>query len=133
MVSQLGDRLTHMVIIALIGVMFSGRITAFSQFAITWSLPIVILSPFAGVFIDHWNKQRIMLRCHLIQSVLIFLTPIFVALTGSIVPIWILVVVFFSLDMFNNTSKNAIIPELVEYNELVQANSLIIILARIAT
>jgi len=133
MVSQLGDRLTHMVIIALIGVMFSGRITAFSEFAITWSLPIVILSPFAGVFIDHWNKQTIMLRCHLIQSILIFLTPIFVALTGSIVPIWILVVVFFSLDMFNNTSKNAIIPELVEYNELVQANSLIIVLARIAT
>lgn len=132
-VSQLGDRLTHMVIITLIGSMFPGRVSAFSEFAITWSLPIVILSPFAGVFIEHWNKQTIMLRCHIIQSILIFLTPTFVVLTKSILPIWILIIVFFSLDMFNNTSKNAIIPDLVEYDELVEANSLVIILARIAT
>jgi len=132
-ISQLGDRLTHMVIITLIGMMFPGRVSAFSEFAITWSLPIVILSPFAGVFIEHWNKQTIMLRCHVIQSILIFLTPTFVVLTHSILPIWILIIAFFSLDMFNNTSKNAIIPDLVEYDELVAANSLIIILARIAT
>jgi DHA3 family macrolide efflux protein-like MFS transporter len=132
-ISQLGDRLTHMVIITLIGVMFPGRISAFSKFAVTFSLPIVILSPFAGVFIDHWNKQTIMLRCHFIQSILIFITPTFIALTHSIAPIWVLVVLFFSLDLFNNASKNAVIPDLVEYNDLVAANSLVITLARIAT
>ncbi len=132
-ISQLGDRLTHMVIITLIGVMFPGRISAFSQFALTWSLPVVILSPFAGVLIDHWNKRTIMFRCHLIQSMLIFMTPIFVSLTRSIVPIWTLVILFFSLDLFNNASKNAVVPDLVEYDELVPANSLLITLARIAT
>jgi MFS family permease len=132
-VSQLGDRLTHMVIITLIGVMFPGRISVFSEFSITFSLPIVILSPFAGVFIDHWNKQTIMFRCHLIQAVLIFITPFFIMITHSIVPIWILVVLFFSLDLFNNTSKNSVIPDLVEYHQLVSANSIIITMARIAT
>lgn len=132
-VSQLGDRLTHMVIITLIGSMFAGRVSAYSEFAITWSLPIVILSPFAGVFIDHWNKQTIMLRCHVIQSVLIFLTPAVIMLTKSFTPVWVLVVLFFSLDMFNNASKNAIIPDLVERKELVAANSLVTTLARIAT
>lgn len=132
-ISQLGDRLTHMVIVTLIGTMFPGRISAFSEFAITWSLPIVILSPFAGVFIDHWNKQTIMLRCHVIQSILIFLTPTVIVLTRSTFPIWILVVLFFSLDMFNNASKNAIIPDLVKPRQLVAANSLVITLARIAT
>jgi DHA3 family macrolide efflux protein-like MFS transporter len=132
-VSQLGDRLTHMVIITLIGVMFPGRISAFSGFSVTFSLPIVILSPFAGVFIDHWNKQTIMFRCHLIQSFLIFITPFFIALTHSIVPIWVLVVLFFSLDLFNNTSKNSVIPDLVEYDQLVAANSIIITMARFAT
>lgn len=132
-ISQLGDRLTHMVIVTLIGVMFPGRISAFSQFAVTFSLPIVILSPFAGVFIDHWNKQVIMFRCHVIQSILIFLTPTVVALTHSSLPILILVILFFSLDMFNNASKNAVIPDVVEYDELVPANSFIIMLARIAT
>ncbi|KPL14917.1 hypothetical protein AMJ74_02520 [candidate division WOR_3 bacterium SM1_77] len=132
-VSQLGDRLTHMVIITLIGVMFPGRISAFSEFSVTFSLPIVILSPFAGVFIDHWNKQTIMFRCHLIQAILIFITPFFVMLTHSVVPIWILVVLFFSLDLFNNTSKNSVIPDLVKYDQLVPANSIIITMSRIAT
>ncbi|MGD8978624.1 MAG: MFS transporter [candidate division WOR-3 bacterium] len=132
-VSQLGDRLTHMVIITLIGVMFPGRISAFSEFSVTFSLPIVILSPFAGVFIDHWNKQTIMFRCHLIQAILIFITPFFIMLTHSIIPIWVLVVLFFSLDLFNNTSKNSIIPDLVKYDQLVAANSMVITLARIAT
>ena len=133
MVSQLGDRLTHMVIITLIGIMFPGRISAFSEFSVTFSLPIVILSPFAGVFIDHWNKQTIMFRCHLIQAILIFVTPFFIMLTHSIIPIWVLVILFFSLDLFNNTSKNSIIPDLVEYDQLVPANSLIITMSRVAT
>jgi len=132
-ISQLGDRLTHMVIITFIGVMFPGKISAFSEFSVTFSLPLVILSPFAGVFVDHWNKQTIMFRCHLIQAVLIFITPFLIALTHSMVPIWILVVVFFSLDLFNNTSKNSVIPDLVEYDELVPANSIILTMSRAAT
>jgi MFS family permease len=132
-ISQLGDRLTHMVIITLIGIMSPGRISAFSEFSVAFTLPIIILAPFAGVFIDHYNKQTIMVRCHLIQALLIFLTPTLVMLTHSTLPIWILVVLFFSLDLFNNTSRNALVPDLVEHDELVQANSLIITLARLAT
>jgi MFS family permease len=132
-ISQLGDRLTHMVIITLIGVMSPGRISAFSEFSVAFTLPIIVLAPFAGVIIDHYNKQTIMLRCHLIQAFLIFLTPPLVIITHSILPIWILVVLFFSLDLFNNTSRNALVPDLVEYDELVQANSLIITMARLAT
>ncbi len=132
-ISQLGDRLTHMIIVTLIGITFSGSISAYSIFAVTFSLPIVILSPFAAVFIDHWNKRTIMFRCHVIQSILIFLTPTFIALTHSSLPIWILVVLFFSLDLFNNASRNAVIPDVVEYEELVPANAIIIMLARPAT
>jgi DHA3 family macrolide efflux protein-like MFS transporter len=132
-ISQLGDRLTHMVIITLIGAMFPGKISAFSQFALTWSVPIVILSPFAGVIIDHCNKRAIMFRCHMIQTVLIILTPVFVILTKSSLPIWILVVLFFSLDLFNNASRNSVVPDLVTVNDFVPANSLIIVFARVAT
>lgn len=132
-VSQLGDRLTHMVIITLIGIKYPGKVSAFSEFAVTFSLPVIILAPFVGVVVDHWNRQTIMFRCHLIQSILIFLTPSFVILFDSLVPIWILVFIFFALDVFNNTAKSAVIPDLVEYSEFVLANSLVITIARIAT
>ncbi len=132
-VSQLGDRLTHMVIITLIGTKYPGKVSAFSEFAVTFSLPIIILAPFVGVVVDHWNRRNIMFRCHFIQSILIFLTPSIVAYSNSLIPIWVLVFVFFALDVFNNTSKCAVVPDLVEHSELVSANSLIITVARIAT
>lgn len=132
-ISQLGDRLTHMVIITFIGTMSPGRVSAFSEFSIAFSLPVLILSPFAGVLVDHWNKRTIMFRCHVIQTILIVLTPTFIRLTHSIVPIWVLVVLFFCLDVFNNTARNVVIPDLVEPADLVPANSLIITLARVAT
>ncbi len=132
-VSQLGDRLTHMVIITLIGAQYPGKVSAFSEFAITFSLPVIILAPFVGVLVDHANKQKILFRCHLIQSILIFLTPSFILIFNSLIPIWILVFLFFALDVFNNTAKNVVVPDLVKYNELVGANSLILTIARIAT
>ncbi len=132
-ISQFGDRLTYMVIVTLIGVMAPGRISAFSEFSATFTLPVIILSPFVGVVIDHGNKKLIMFRCHLIQSVLIFITPAFIFFTHSLTPVWFLIVLFYSLEVFNNTSRNSVVPELVEYNDLVPANSVIITLSRIAT
>ncbi len=132
-VSQLGDRLTYMAIVTLIGIIAPGRISAFSEFSATFTLPIIILSPFVGVVIDHGNKQRIMLRCHLIQSSLIFIAPTFIILTHSMTPVWILVVLFYSLEVFNNTSRNSVVPDLVDYGDLVPANSIINTLSRFAT
>jgi len=132
-VSPLVDRLTHMVIVTLIGVVSPGRVSAFSEFAVAFSLPVMLLSPFAGVLVDHWNKQTIMFRCHIIQTILIILTPTVVGLTHSTVPIWVMVILFFSLDVFNNTSRNTVIPDLVSFNDLVPANSIIVTLARVAT
>jgi hypothetical protein len=132
-VSQLGDRLTYMAIITLIGIIAPGRISAFSEFSATFTLPIIILSPFVGVVIDHGNKQRIMFHCHLIQSALIFITPTFILLTRSMVPIWILVVLFYSLEVFNNTSRASVVPDIVDYDRLVPANSIINTLSRVAT
>ena len=131
--AQLDSRLTHMVIITLVGVMFPGRVSAFSEFAIAYSLPVIILAPFVGVLVDHWNRKNIMIRTHLIQTVLIFLTPTFIRLTHSSVPIWVMVVLFFSLEVFYNTARNTSIPDLVAPADLIPANALITAVARIAT
>ncbi|RKX71503.1 hypothetical protein DRP53_01220 [candidate division WOR-3 bacterium] len=132
-ISQFGDRLTHMVVVGLIGLLSPGRVGAFSEFATTFSLPIIILSPFAGVLIDHWNKRNIMIRCHWIQSFLIIITPLFVWYFHALWPVFVTITIFFSLDLFNNVSRLAITPEVVEREKLMGANSLIIAFARVAT
>ncbi len=131
--SQFGDRLTHMVIISLIHILSPGRVSAFSEFSMTFTIPVILLSPFAGVLVDHWNKKKIMIRAHYIQAFFIFITPFFIMLTKSMLPVWITVVVFFSLDIFNNTAKLAVIPSLVDRDELVSTNSILLLFARIAT
>jgi len=132
-ISQFGDRLTHMVVVGLIGILSPGRVGAFSEFATTFSLPIIILSPFAGVLIDHWNKRNIMVRCHWIQSALILITPLFVKYFNALWPVFVTVTIFFALDLFNNVSRLAITPEVVKQDQLMRANSLIIAFARFAT
>ena len=131
--AQLDSRLIHMVIITLVGAMFPGRLSAFTGFAVAYSLPVIILAPFVGVLVDHWNRKNIMIRSHLIQTVLIFLTPSFILLTRSFVPIWVMVVLFFSLEVFYNTARNTTIPDLVAPADLIPANAVVTAVARIAT
>jgi MFS family permease len=131
--AQLDSRLTHMVIITLVGAMFPGRLSAFSGFAVAYSLPVIILAPFVGVLVDHWNRKSIMVRSHLIQTVLICLTPSCIRLTHSYIPIWVMVVLFFSLEVFYNTARNSSIPDLVAPADLIPANAIITAVARVAT
>lgn len=131
--AQLDSRLIHMVIITLVGAMFPGRLSAFTGFAVAYSLPVIILAPFVGVLVDHWNRKSIMVRSHLIQTVLICLTPFFIRLTHSFIPIWVMVVLFFSLEVFYNTARNTSIPDLVAPADLIPANAIITAVARIAT
>ena len=132
-ISQFGDRLTHMVVVGLIGVLSPGRVGAFSEFATTFTIPIIFLSPFAGILIDHWNKRNIMIRCHWIQAGLILITPIFVYYFLALWPVFLTVMIFFSLDLFNNVSRLSVTPEVVAKDDLMRANSLITSFARLAT
>lgn len=132
-VSQFGDRLTHMVIVTFIGAFAPGRVSAYSEFSVAFSLPIILLAPFVGIFVDHWNKRSVMLNFHLVQALLIALTPTFINLTHSLIPVWVLVVLFFSLDAFNNTARSTVVPDIVGYQDLVPANALITTMARVAT
>lgn len=131
--SQLGDRITHMLIITVIGLAAPGRLLAYSGGAFAFVLPTLLLSPVAGVVADHWNRRRIITRAHFIQFALIALTPLAIHLTGSYWPFWLTLVLFFGLDTFNNTAIPALMPELVESDQFLAANSLNLTFARVAT
>ncbi len=132
-VSQFGDRLTHMVIITLIGIYDPGRIGAFSDFSVYFTLPVIMLAPIAGVVVDHVSKRKIMCYVHVIQAMIIAATPFFIHLTGTMKPIWFAVFLFFGLDLFNNTAKSAVVPSIVKRDELLPANSVLMFVARIST
>jgi MFS family permease len=131
--SQFGDRLTHMLLITIIAITKPGKVLAFSFASLAFTLPVIILAPFAGVLVDHWSKRRIMIRIHFIQAGLLLLTPFIIRWTHSFQFFWIAIILFFGLDIFNNTAKPALLPAVVAKRKLLTANSVDQFLARFAT
>lgn len=131
--SQLGDRLSHMLLITLIGLTTPGKLLAYSGGSLTFVLPTLILSPIAGVLVDHWDKRKTISRTHFLQTALLLLTPFAIKLTHSFTPFWIALTLFFGLDIFNNTANPALLPNLVSSNKILLANSVSLAFARIAT
>lgn len=131
--SQFGDRLTHMLLITIIAITKPGKVLAFSFASLAFTLPVIILAPFAGVLVDHWSKRRIMIRIHFIQAGLLLLTPFIIRWTNSFFFFWIAIILFFGLDIFNNTAKPALLPAVVAKRKLLTANSIDQFLARFAT
>ncbi|MEO0092053.1 MAG: MFS transporter [candidate division WOR-3 bacterium] len=132
-VSQFGDRLTHMLLITLVGVASPGKVSAFSKASLTFTLPVILFSPIIGALVDRWSKRSIMIRAHIIQAILLAITPFLIARTHSFFPFWIVVTLFFTIDIFNNTAKPALLPNLVAKRKLLMANSLDQFISRFAT
>jgi len=132
-VSQFGDRLTHMLLITLIGITTPGKVSAFSFASLTFTIPVIVFSPIVGILVDHWSRRSIMIRAHIIQAIILLVTPFLIDLTHSYLPFWITITMFFSIDIFNNTAKPALMPNLVSPRKLLPANSLDTFLARFAT
>ncbi len=131
--SQLGDRLTHMLLITLIAVARPGRMLGYSEGALTFVLPTLLLSPFVGVLVDRWDKRRVIAVTHFVQSGIFLVTPVLIWLTGSFVPFWVALAVFFGLDLFNNTACPALLPALAGPDRILHANAVSTTFARAAT
>ncbi|SDC52016.1 MFS transporter [Shouchella lonarensis] len=50
----------------------TGSVTAYALIAFFALLPDIILSPVAGVFVDRWNKRKVMLICDIAGAVIAF-------------------------------------------------------------
>lgn len=89
-------------------------------------IPTLILLPFAGVFIDKWNRHRVIIVTQILATIQ-SLALAFLALTG-IINIWQIVFLSFcqgAIDAFDAPARQAFLPEIVEKKEdLAQAIAL---------
>jgi MFS family permease len=131
--SQLGDRLTHMLLITVIALAQPGKLLAYSTGSFAFVLPTMLLAPIAGVLVDRWDKRRVLGIAHLVQSSLWFVTAFLIIITRSFLPFWVALFIFFGLDVFNNTATPAIMPRLVPDDRLLAANSANLTFNRVAT
>ena len=87
-------------------------------------LPYSVVGPFAGVFLDRWRRQLILVRANLVRSaILLGLAPLIGAFGASSALCVGVALVAVSANRFVLAGLSAALPHVVEARRLVTANS----------
>jgi len=134
-VSQLGDKLHHMALIALVGAGASSGAGGLelAKLSVVFTAPVVLFGPLAGALVDRWNKRLVMIVCDALRAVLVATIPALFVVTGHLWPVYVVAFAVFLLGVFFNAAKMALIPELVPPTHLLPANAALTFVGRFAT
>jgi DHA3 family macrolide efflux protein-like MFS transporter len=119
-VSILGDFLAIFGVINLITFKWRGTPLQVTNVLIAYIIPITIVGPLAGVFIDRWNVKRTMIASDLIRAVLI-LGLVFVT---RLEHIYVVFMAVSTVSSFFGPAQSVTLRTLVPMNGLMAANAL---------
>ena len=86
------------------------------------TLPALIVGPFAGAYVDRWDRKRTMIVCDLVRVGCIAALP-WAAKLGP-VPMYGVIFLLFAVGSFFVPARLAIIPDVAPPDELGKANAL---------
>ena len=122
LISLMGD---HVLMVALPFFVYEETGSTFASAVMVAAelLPRLLFGSLAGVFVDRWDRKRVMVLASIGQGILIL--PLLLIHSSSMM--WIVFLVSFlqtTLVMFFGPAENALLPLLVGEEELLPANSL---------
>lgn len=123
LVSNFGDRLNQMALVALVYQSHPGSEVALAKLISFTIIPVFIVGPIAGVWVDRLDRRNVMIISDVLRGALVFTIPFFIA-AKQILPIYLVIFLAFSISRFFIPSKMAIIPDLVTKDKLLVANTL---------
>lgn len=121
-VSNLGDWFNLLASASLIATL-SGAGTAISFLFLARFLPLFLMSPFAGVLADRFERRNLLIWTDLLRAVTV-LGFLFVDRPERIWLLYVLTVLQFVLSAVFSPAEQAYIPAVVEKEDLVTANAL---------
>lgn len=122
-ISNFGDRLTQMALVALIYQTAPGSAIALAKLISFTIIPVFLIGPIAGAWVDRLNKRNVMVITDLLRGMLMLAIPLFIML-HQILFVYLMVFLAFSLSRFFIPSRMAIIPDIVSKDKLLVANTL---------
>ena len=134
-VSQLGDKLHHMALIALVGAGATANTGGMelAKLSVVFTLPVILFGPLAGALVDRWDKRVTMIICDALRASIVAFIPALYTATGHLWTVYFVAFFVFVLGLFFNAAKMALIPELVERKQLLAANAALTSIGRVAT
>jgi DHA3 family macrolide efflux protein-like MFS transporter len=115
-----GDFLALFGVISLITFRLHGTAVQVTAVTISYVLPLAVISPMAGVFVDHWNVKRVMVASDVIRAVLITLL-VFVTDVGQICVIF---AILSTLSSFFAPAQSVTTRTIVPTDSLLAANTM---------
>ncbi len=123
LISNFGDRLNQMALVALVYQRNPGSEVALAKLISFTIIPVFIIGPIAGAWVDRLNRKNIMMISDMLRGALVLSIPLFIRF-NQILPIYAVIFLTFSISRFFIPSKMAIIPEIVSREKLLVANTL---------
>jgi len=95
--------------------------------------PVLLFAPFAGPWVDRWNLKRTLVISDTVRAILVIFIPMSYTLTNSVVPVFVMVFLLFTCNVFFLPAKSAMTPTLVHESQLLGANTLLSVAGIAAT
>lgn len=122
--SQFADRIIFVVFVTIIAINFdpSGKSTSLQSWLyIAFTIPAILLTAIAGVFIDRWNKKAVMIITNVLRAIVILLLPMF---DKTLIGLYAIAFIMSSVTQFFVPAEASIIPSVANKYQLLTANSL---------
>src|SRR5919202_197162 len=86
------------------------------------SVPSLVVGLIAGVFVDRWDRRRVMITADMIRGVLVFLIPFLIA--SNVTWLYVIVMLSSAVGQFFDPAHASLLPEVASDEELAAANAL---------
>jgi len=129
-ISQFGDYLAQIALIAAIGQFTSRAPLAYSQITVAIALPALLFGPLIGVVVDRRSKRAGLMVADGVRAVIVFLIPLLMKAAYPLLHAEVTLVVLFPLVFVNyifilyaSSARVSFVPSLVPKEKLFAANA----------
>lgn len=138
LISILGERFSYFAVVGLL----AQHTQYFRDPGSSWLLsvhgnvmvaPVLLLAPFTGAWVDRWNLRRVLIVSDVLRAAVVIAIPYVYAWSHAIGPVFALVFVLFTCNVFFLPAKSAITPEIVPAPQLFAANGLLVVAGIVST
>ncbi len=117
------DRLKQFSLVGMLGLLVPGSSVELLKLTLFSQVPILLLTPIAGVLIDRWNKPLTILVVSLVRAVILLGVPALFMRTNSIYAFYAAACALAVFDLVFAPARSALLPELVAHESLLPANA----------
>jgi MFS family permease len=118
------DRLKQFSLVGMLGLLAPGSSVELLKLTLFMQVPILLLTPLAGVLIDRWHKPVTLLIVSLARAVILITVPGAFLGTNSIYTLYAAAALLSVFDLVFAPTRSALLPEIVPHQRLLSANAI---------